>query len=307
MSTPDLERQATDTHTLQRVLDRVRDLEDGLDRQRSKTERLEQRVADLEAENERLQDELDAERDARECAENAAHAAVAHVRRIHERPTVEFRGNGGNPANLWIGNHPIGLMLDNSRDESEALYQFLFGEQPSPTVVESVEERADSTDPLVDRVQSEQIDAIREKQITNHQSVKRDVARIRRQMNHVAEETGVDLLDSVPGDDKIAKVVKDGVATVVDDVSATKERAELLLHNLADWGQLKNDANGARVLLHAGEVRRRLETARNESLQTTQVKRVFNQVDTWAADSTRYSQVKKKDGVYRLSLGVNAE
>ena len=123
----------------------------------------------------------------------------------------------------------------------------------------------------------------------------------------LTSKTGVELLESVPGDDKIAKVVKDGVASVESKIYGKHERAELVLQNLADWGTVKKDANGAAVLLHAGRVKDRLETARNESLQSTQVKRVLDQIDDWADDSTRYSRVKKKNGVWRLKLGVNTE
>ena len=162
---------------------------------------------------------------------------------------------------------------------------------------------------LTNNVSMEQVKALREKQMTDHQSVKRDLARVRRQLNHVSEETDVDLLDAVPGDDKIAKAVKDGIATVTDRrITAVYERAELILHNLEDWGTVRRDANGAYIYLTAPAVKEKLETARSESLQTNQVKRVFRKIVGLADDSPRYAKLGKTDsGTWRLKLGVTAQ
>lgn len=93
---------------------------------------------------------------------------------------------------------------------------------------------------LTNTVSMDEVAALREKQITDYQSVKRDLARVRRQLTHVSEETDVELLDTVPGDDKIAKAVQDGIATsVTGQVTATYDRAELVLQNLADWGTVR--------------------------------------------------------------------
>ena len=75
----------------------------------------------------------------------------------------------------------------------------------------------------------DEVAALREKQITDHQSVKRDLVRVRRHLNHVSEEADVELLDTVPGDDKIAKAVQDGIPTVITgQATPTYDRVELV-------------------------------------------------------------------------------
>ncbi len=58
-------------------------------------------------------------------------------------------------------------------------------------------------------------------------------------------------------------------------------------------GKFKAICEDARVDI----VKERLETARNESLQSTQVKRVLDQIDDWTDDSTRYSKEEDKRGM----------
>ena len=159
---------------------------------------------------------------------------------------------------------------------------------------------------LTNAVSMEQIEALREKQMTDHQSVKRDLARVRRQLNYISEETNVDLLGSVPGDDKIAKAVKDGIATVVTgQVTATYDRVEFVLQNLENWGTTRRDANGAYIYLTAPAIKEKLEIARNESLQTNQIKRVLRKIVDLADDSPRCAKLRKTDsGIWRLKLGV---
>lgn len=162
---------------------------------------------------------------------------------------------------------------------------------------------------LTNTVSMEQVKALREKQMTDHQSVKRDLARVRRQLTHLSEETEVDLLDSIPGDDKIAKTVKDGIATVVTgEVTATYDRTELVLQNLEEWGTARHDANGAYIYLTAPAIQEKLEIARNESLQTNQVKRVLRKIVDLADDSPRHAKLRKTDsGTWRLKLSMKAE
>ena len=81
----------------------------------------------------------------------------------------------------------------------------------------------------------------------------------------------MELLDAVPGDDKIAKAVQDGIATVVTgQVTVTYDRAEFVLQHLADWGTVRRDANGTYVYLTMPTIAEKFKTARNESLQSTQ-------------------------------------
>ena len=250
-------------------------------------ERLRGRITDLETERaallERIQ-QLEAECD--------------------ERPSVEIRGP--NPlADLHVNGYALGGKVNWNAERIEVLTKLLTGEDPATVDYERLPERYN---PLVEGLGEAR--AMREKYRTDKQEFKSEFAQIRRQLTHVADEAGVELLHAIPGDDTIAKVVKDGVASVVTGrVGATDERAEKLLQNLEGWAALRRDDHRTYATITASTAKEKLETARNESLQTTQIKRVFDRIATdWAASSPRYAKVdKNKPGQWRLRIGVSPE
>lgn len=128
-------------------------------------------------------------------------------------------------------------------------------------------------------------------------------AKLRRRLTAIADEAGVDVTDSdLLGDDKIRRVIVHGVADIESNPSAVHERARDLIENLPTWGRVTNDALGRRATISAAEARRQLESYRDESLQSSQVRRVFAVVDEWAADSPRDVSVDKRENTRYLAV-----
>jgi chromosome segregation ATPase len=133
----------------------------------------------------------------------------------------------------------------------------------------------------------------------------REDAKLRRRIAAVAEKAGVDVTDAdLLGDDKIQRVVTHGVDDVESSPTTTHYRAATLLERLPEWGTKMADKKGRRVAITAPEVRSRMEDARDEKLQTSQVNRVFKQIVTWAADSPRYASFDTSRETNRLVLSL---
>jgi DNA repair exonuclease SbcCD ATPase subunit len=269
--------------------------------QPSELECFEQRLADVEQMNEQLRERITALETERAALRERVQQLEADC---NERPSVEIRGS--NPlADLHVNGYALGGRIKWNAERLEVLTKLLTGEDPATVDYERLPARYN---PLVEGLGEAR--AMREKYRTDKQEFKSEFAQIRRQLTHVAEETGVELLHAIPGDDTIAKVVNDGVASVVAGrVGVTDERAEKLLQNLDSWVALRRDDHRTYATITASTAKEKLETARNESLQTTQIKRVFDRIATdWAASSPRYAKVdKNKRGQWRLRLGVSPE
>lgn len=261
--------------------------------------RFEKRLAELHRESERLQKRITELETEREALQERVYRLEADR---DERPTLELRGS--NPlADLHINGYAIGGRIKWNSERIELLTQLLTGKDPATVEYERLPEQYN---PLVDGLGEAQ--AMREKYRTDKQEFKSEFARIRRQLTHIAETMDVELLHAIPGDDAIAKVVKDGVASVVTGrIGASDERAETLLQNLDEWVALRRDDHRTYATITASTAKEKLETARNESLQTTQVKRAFERiVNDWAASSPRYARLdKNRAGQWRLRLGVS--
>jgi hypothetical protein len=116
----------------------------------------------------------------------------------------------------------------------------------------------------------------------------RQDAKIRRRLSAVASEADVDITDSdLLTDDKVKRVITHGPEDVVDRVTNTHLRARDLLVNLPTWGTTMSDQKGRRVAITSPDARRQLETHRDETLQSGQIRRVFEQIDAWGAESPR--------------------
>lgn len=249
-----------------------------------KTDHLQNRIAELEAERAALRDrikQLEAE--------------------LETRPTLELRGS--NPlADLHVNGYALGGRIKWNSERIELLTKLLTGDEPAVVEYEQLPEQYN---PLVEGLGEAR--AMRQKYRTDKQEIKSEFAQLRRQLTHIAEATDIELLHAIPGDDVIAKIVKDGVASVVTGrIGASDERAEKLLQNLDEWATLRRDEHRTYATITASTAMEKLETARNESLQTTQIKRAFKRIATdWAASSPRYARVDKtKAGQWRLRLSV---
>lgn len=254
---------------------------------------LRDRVDHLEEENEQLREERDALQDRLQSVEEDLGA----------QPEIELKGE--HPlADLHIAGFPIGNRVKVLGDRQDCLTRLLTGEQAHAVDFEAL---PTEFNPLVESLG--EVRAMRERYLTDKQEFKSEFAQLRRQLTHVSEETGVDLLNAIPGDDKVAKVVKDGVGSVVDGrIHTTHERAEKLLQNLEDWAAIRRDDQRVYAIYTSAVARDKLETARNESLQTTQVKRAFEKIAGWTDSSPRFCRIdKNKKGRWRLRLGVSID
>ncbi|RLM83857.1 hypothetical protein D3D02_16315 [Halobellus sp. Atlit-38R] len=302
-----------DAATVQQLVERVEQLEQDRDSLKETVEEQQSRIDDLEAERDGLQQrvsQLEAERDGLqqrvsqlEAERDGLQQRVSQLEtELDEQPEIELRGNSGGIEALWIAGMPLGKTVENVDRRQKKLTKVITGTSRSAVDFNEITSQYDA---LVEGLGEAR--AMREKYLTDKQEFKSEFANLRRQLRHVSEETDVELLNAIPGDDKVAKVVKDGVASVIDGrVNASHERAEKLLHNLDEWATVRRDDQRTYATYTSATAKDKLETARSESLQTTQVKRTFEKIASWAESSPRFCRVdKNKQGRWRIRIGVS--
>jgi len=242
---------------------------------------LENRVQELEEENERLREE-----------------------RGSESVTVEYKSEGDKQQleDLYIGNLPVGKFISNVIDREEVLRDAVFG---AATTQEEVAERVQLDNPLEVELREEFTKEIRSEQQTR---TSQD-SMIERKVSMIAEETGVDLTDTdVAGEDKIKRLLQYGPEDVADRVYEVHHRARETLAHAGDWGTTSDDKFGKRIQLKAPEVKERLELTRGETLQSKQVRDVFEKIAQLAADSPRKVKADTGgDGVNTLTIHLTED
>lgn len=208
-------------------------------------------------------------------------------RELEERPTVEERGDSGQPGDIWIGNHPIGLMVEKSKKRSKE-------------ALETVENQENTL---------EDAEELRQDIINEQKARSRADGAIERQVQTLADEVGVDIKDTdVAGEDKIGRLMKHGPEDITDRVYPVHERARDVLNHANEWGQNASDSFGARIGLRSTRVRENLELKRNEKLQPKQVRDVFEKIVELAEDSPRKVRMQKShDGVNQLVIYLTDE
>lgn len=136
-------------------------------------------------------------------------------------------------------------------------------------------------------------------------------ARLRRKLNHIAEETDVDISDqAVSGDDKITQLLKNGPETVwrSPQEQSTLERARFILSHASDLGSMTRDEFGKRFVFKTSDVRGELERARDESLQANQIHKAFDRLEELAKDSTRrVDHGQDPEGNHKLAVYLEQE
>ncbi|RLM88661.1 IncA family protein [Halobellus sp. Atlit-38R] len=314
--------RTTTSHTDERTIDeRLAALE-------AQTDRLQERVATLEAERDALQEQvtdLEADREALQSRvqhlERERDDLQTHVEdletELQSRPTFEFKGEGETLADLWVDGRPLFKSVAYQSARVEPLVTLVTGDanaEPDDidacyaahgALLESESESESQPGTETDTSPTDALQALRDRHATDHADLKHHLAKLRRQLTHLATETGVELVDAIPGDDKIATVKAQGVAAVESHVSATAERAERIITDLTDWARKVTTQQGTYAQLTAPQAREKFALTRDEHLQTTQIKRVFEKISSWAADSPRDVAVRKNpDGVWRLQIAV---
>lgn len=178
----------------------------------------------------------------------------------------------------------------------------------SLAVLEDEAERGQSLDDRVHELEDSSCvteDHLRDEQIQRSQ----EDSKLRQRINKVAEKGDIDIADSdLIGDDKIQTAISDGAEAVVGNrVFPVHERAVDLLQHIGEWGDAVSDKRGKRFLLTTGEARGRLNDLRGENLQSTEVIRVFDKIEEWAASSPRKVTVgESQDGQRRIEVMVEA-
>lgn len=238
--------------------------DDRLARIEQRLDAYEDRIDELEAENEQLREELHEERQARSALIDAA---------VNDPDEADL-------GEIFIAGVPAGSMLEGVIDSTGSL------EEKIEDVKESV------TDEMENRGQQD--------------------ARLQRRITALAEKADVELTDSdVLGDDKIRRVMKHGAGDVVERVYPVHNRAADVLRNIDEWGELQTDANGRRFTLTSDQARSRLKDKRDKDLTPTEVKRVFEKIEKWGADSPRHVKAVLSgttgDGKNRLVIGLEAK
>jgi len=254
-------------------------------------EALEDRVDDLEDENEQLREELEAEREARE----------ALIDTIGDTDPADA-GFG----DVGLAGVPIERWLSNNSEKRDAIARYVFGSDDIDTVddmVGYIDEEGTLPQQLEAEV-SELEDQIDEEQQNRGQQD----AKLRRRIAALAEKAGIEIHESdILGDDKITRVLKHGVDDVESKPGTTDYRAQDVLRKIGKWGQKANDAHGKRILITSPTVVDRLADYRGEQLATSQVKRVFEKIEEWGADSPRSVSADFSGDVNKLKIELETE
>lgn len=241
-----------------------------------------------------LADELAAERAARQELESELEAERA-ARETLEAQLTEIKQQ----------QTELKPLLEAVRRRVSTLSAVLFGEDGSPA---AYEEFFEAHPPLVEMIERYDQTAINELQTTISDECDRlaaEDAKLRRELNLLAEAVDAEVTEAdVVGDDKIIRVMRNGPEAVETTVSPVDRRAAAVLRNIDRWGQLTSDAYGDRFVVTAGEAKDRLQDARNESLASVQIKRVFEKLEAWGADSPRTVQADCSGEQNRLVIEI---
>lgn len=115
-----------------------------------------------------------------------------------------------------------------------------------------------------------------------------EIAMVRRRIGAVADEAGVKIDNAdLMGDDKIRRAMRDGADAVESSVYASYKRAVLLLRNINDVGTHTGDKMGERFTVDTPSAKEFFRTRNDEKLKSSQIKRIFEKIDEWGADSPR--------------------
>lgn len=131
----------------------------------------------------------------------------------------------------------------------------------------------------------------------------RRAAMLQKRFTAIEEEIGLDTLDKVTEDDKISRLIKNGAEDVIPNVHKVHRRARKVLVNADDWGERIDDQRGPAVSFNSPQLKPYLKTEYDKPFSTTEVKRIFDQIERLAQDSNRPVQ-RGTDPEGRHSLKV---
>jgi hypothetical protein len=240
----------------------------------------------IEERLDRLEEALDEERQKRIEAEQERDALRERVAELESQPDFEWNSRDLEDFSVTSKKGvtvPLGQIVKSK--VSEVAVEEMVDEDIKPDIDETLEE-------VQERLQQEQ------KTRTHHDSL------IERKVACIADECEIDLSDTaIAGEDKIKRLLKHGPDDITDRVYPVHHRARDTLSHAADWGTSTQDSFGERITLKGPKVRRQLELKRDESLQSKQVRDVFEKIEELGQDSPRTVTAKTGgDGVNKLTI-----
>lgn len=247
----------------------------------STRERLVERLDTLEA-------ELEAERNARQRVE-------AENEALRERiDDLESKFEGTREAVWELEGFVLGdYNLEFLDDDTDLLSR-----------LENLNDRVGSLDTTMSELagQADAIDDVQAELRAEQQTRSQADSQIRARLTLVQDAIDADVDESrLVEQDKLARIIKNGVQDVVSSPSARQERAEDILLRMSDWGTRQSDQNGDRVVFYAKDVRDHMRDRYGTStIQSTQVQRAFDALVEFAADSPRRVKKRKNDGRVQL-------
>lgn len=202
--------------------------------------------------------------------------------------------------------HDIEKRLDAGRKKRESMKSLLVRKEISDQDREFIHNNGS----ILDQLRLEGRDAPLQQikaQLEDEQKMRsRSIALLRKEFENLVSELDVDFDDEeVIEDDKIARVRKVGLEDLVDGrITASEERAEQLLQDLDEVGDVGRAPIGLRIRISSPEAREYFAEHHDEDLNSVQVRRVFEQIEEWGGASPRSVTVRKSDGTNTLHLGL---
>lgn len=177
--------------------------------------------------------------------------------------------------------------LRTERSQRKALEEELEAETDSlqETIEHQIGERVSAIQDV-----REEIADIEEAVSDEHETRARSEAKLRKRVNYVAAEAGVDIDDAaLHSDDKLVRLVKNGPADVTDRVRANTERACDLLREIDNrqFARLTSVDEGRVAVFKSTDVKPLLEERYGKDFASSQIARVFEKVEDLGGDSPR--------------------
>jgi len=280
---PEIAMSETDTAVVEDPTDAEDDEPD--DRFKAVTARLDQQQAQIQSLiEERERDKDEKQELCQRVAELEEELEEERQKRKELEDSVEF-------TREWV------ISLDDVMSGSE--YTLGAYADEKPPVLTQLAELSDG----------ETLQDLREDVVAEQKTRSKQDTHLERKINELADELDVEMLNQkVSSGDKIQRLILNGPDAITDRVYPVHERAREVLLNAGDWGTRNNDQFGKRITMRSPVVREKLELSRNESLQSKQVRDVFEKIVEIAEDSPRKAHLGKTDnGVWRLRIHLQQE
>lgn len=133
-------------------------------------------------------------------------------------------------------------------------------------------------------------------------------AKLEQRVGRLADAADIDVDDSdMMGDDKIRTAMRDGAKAVENTVYPSHERAVDLLRNIDDVGTHASDTYGRRFTVDTPAAKEFFRVHSGENLASSQIKRVFEKIEDWGADSPRRVTADSSGDTNRLKIHLEQE